>query len=98
MTSQPAQQKLSLFALPPMVVGSMVGSGIFSLPRTVGLATGPFGAIIARCIAGGGSSSSAPISPIPFLLMLNLTSVISADSFLPDGDLRPYDRLKLSWS
>lgn len=53
MTSQPAQ-KLSLFALTAMVVGSMVGSGIFSLPRTFGLATGPFGAIIAWCIAGGG--------------------------------------------
>ena len=32
----------------------MVGSGIFSLPRTVGLATGPFGAIFAWRIAGGG--------------------------------------------
>lgn len=37
-----------------MVVGSMVGAGIFSLPRTFGVATGPFGAIIAWCIAGGG--------------------------------------------
>jgi len=32
-------QKLSLFALTGMVVGSMVGSGIFSLPRTFGIAT-----------------------------------------------------------
>jgi arginine:ornithine antiporter / lysine permease len=47
MTSQPAQQKLSLLALTAMVVGSMVGSRIFSLPRTVGLATEPFGAIMA---------------------------------------------------
>ena len=47
-------QKLSLFALTAMVVGSMVGAGIFSLPRTFGAATGPFGAIIAWCIAGGG--------------------------------------------
>jgi arginine:ornithine antiporter / lysine permease len=53
MTSQPAQ-KLSLFALTAMVVGSMVGAGIFSLPRTFAAATGPFGAIIAWCIAGGG--------------------------------------------
>jgi len=30
-----------------MVVGSMVGAGIFSLPRIFGIATGPFGAIIA---------------------------------------------------
>jgi arginine:ornithine antiporter/lysine permease len=49
-----AEQKLSLFALSAMVVGSMVGAGIFSLPRTFGNATGPFGAIIAWCIAGGG--------------------------------------------
>jgi len=47
-------QKLSLFALTGMVVGSMVGAGIFSLPRTFGIATGPFGAIIAWCIAAGG--------------------------------------------
>jgi arginine:ornithine antiporter/lysine permease len=47
-------QKLSLFALTGMVVGSMVGSGIFSLPRTFGNATGPFGAIIAWIIAAGG--------------------------------------------
>lgn len=43
-------QKLSLFALTAMVVGSMVGAGIFSLPRTFGAATGPFGAIVAWCI------------------------------------------------
>jgi len=49
-----AEQKLSLFALTSTVVGSMVGAGIFSLPRTFGIATGPFGAIIAWCIAGGG--------------------------------------------
>ena len=45
-------QKLSLFALTAMVVGAMVGAGIFSLPRTFAIATGPFGAIIAWCIAG----------------------------------------------
>jgi arginine:ornithine antiporter/lysine permease len=47
-------QKFSLFALTAMVVGSMIGAGIFSLPRTFGTATGPFGAIIAWLIAGGG--------------------------------------------
>lgn len=47
-------QKLSLFALTAMVVGSMVGSGIFSLPRTFAGATGPFGALIAWTIAAGG--------------------------------------------
>jgi arginine:ornithine antiporter/lysine permease len=48
------EQKLTLFALTAMVVGSMVGSGIFSLPRVFGTATGPFGAIIAWCVAAGG--------------------------------------------
>src|SRR5262245_31682248 len=47
-------QKLSLVALTAMVVGSMVGAGIFSLPRTFGNATGPVGAVIAWCIAGAG--------------------------------------------
>src|SRR6185437_1233076 len=54
-------QKLSLFALTGMVVGSMVGSGIFSLPRTFGNATGPFGAIIAWLIAAGGMYTLARV-------------------------------------
>jgi arginine:ornithine antiporter / lysine permease len=58
---KPTTQKLSLFALTAMVVGSMVGSGIFSLPRTFGLATGPFGAIIAWCIAAGGMYTLARV-------------------------------------
>jgi arginine:ornithine antiporter/lysine permease len=47
-------QKLSLFSLTSMVVGSMVGAGIFNLPGRFGTATGPFGAIIAWAIAGTG--------------------------------------------
>jgi arginine:ornithine antiporter/lysine permease len=54
-------QKLSLLALTGMVVGSMVGSGIFSLPRTFGIATGPFGAIIAWIIAAGGMYTLARV-------------------------------------
>src|SRR5262250_99686 len=50
----PSPQKLSLPVLTGMVVGSMVGAGIFSLPRTFGNATGPLGAIISWCIAAGG--------------------------------------------
>ena len=61
MTGTPSVQKLSLFALTAMVVGSMVGSGIFSLPRTFGIATGPFGAIFAWCIAGGGMYTMARV-------------------------------------
>ena len=47
-------QKFSLPTLTAMVVGSMVGAGIFSLPGRFGTATGPFGALIAWAIAGGG--------------------------------------------
>lgn len=47
-------QKFSLFALTGMVVGSMVGAGIFNLPGRFASATGPFGAIIAWLIAGTG--------------------------------------------
>ncbi|MBB4398020.1 basic amino acid/polyamine antiporter [Bradyrhizobium sp. ERR14] len=61
MSATPSIQKLSLFALTAMVVGSMVGSGIFSLPRTFGIATGPFGAIFAWCIAGGGMYTLARV-------------------------------------
>lgn len=54
-------QKLPLFALTAMVVGSMIGAGIFSLPRTFGNATGPFGATIAWCIAAGGMYTLARV-------------------------------------
>lgn len=52
----PAQQakKFSLPMLTAMVVGSMVGAGVFSLPRNFALATGVFGALIAWAIAGTG--------------------------------------------
>jgi arginine:ornithine antiporter/lysine permease len=48
------EQKMSRLGLTAMVVGGMVGAGIFSLPRTFATATGPLGAIIAWCIAGTG--------------------------------------------
>lgn len=49
-----AGQTLALPALTAMVVGSMVGAGIFSLPQTFGHVTGGLGALIAWAIAGGG--------------------------------------------
>ena len=49
-----AEQKMSKMALTAMVVGGMVGAGIFSLPRTFASATGPLGAVIAWLIAGTG--------------------------------------------
>ncbi|MBH5384801.1 basic amino acid/polyamine antiporter [Bradyrhizobium diversitatis] len=47
-------QKLSRNALIALVIGSMVGSGIFALPAQFGRTTGALGAIIAWMIAGTG--------------------------------------------
>ncbi|SET40641.1 arginine:ornithine antiporter, APA family (TC 2.A.3.2.3) [Thorsellia anophelis DSM 18579] len=47
-------QKLSRGALIGLVVGSMIGAGIFSLPARFGQATGVLGALIAWTIAGVG--------------------------------------------
>ncbi|MFO1121873.1 MAG: basic amino acid/polyamine antiporter [Hyphomicrobiales bacterium] len=54
MAQSSQSSKLSLLALTGMVVGSMVGAGIFNLPGRFGAATGPFGAIIAWIIAATG--------------------------------------------
>jgi hypothetical protein len=54
-TKVPAEvQKFPLTTLIAMVVGSMVGAGIFSLPRNFALATGVYGALIAWAIAATG--------------------------------------------
>src|SRR6478672_2266788 len=53
-SSNSSDQKLSRGALIALVVGSMVGSGIFALPSAFGRSTGGLGALIAWCIAGGG--------------------------------------------
>lgn len=49
-----ATNKLPLMTLAAMVVGSMVGAGVFSLPRNFAQATGVYGALIAWAIAGTG--------------------------------------------
>ena len=49
-----SDNKLSLLALIALVIGSMIGGGIFSLPATFGRASGALGASIAWIIAGGG--------------------------------------------
>ena len=46
--------KLSRGALVALVVGSMVGAGIFTLPAAFGRTTGVFGALLAWAIAGVG--------------------------------------------
>jgi arginine:ornithine antiporter / lysine permease len=43
-----------LATLTAMVVGSMVGAGVFSLPRNFALQTGVYGALIAWAVAGSG--------------------------------------------
>ena len=45
-------QKLSFMTLTAMVVGSMVGAGVFSLPRRFAQETGVLGALMASVIAG----------------------------------------------
>ena len=52
---------LPVFALTAMVVGSMVGAGIFSLPRSFGTATGIIGAILAWSITGLGMYALARV-------------------------------------
>jgi len=49
-----SQNRLSLFSLSAPFIGSMIGAGNFSLPRTFAVATSPFGAIIAWRLAAGG--------------------------------------------
>lgn len=44
-SSSQTAEKFSLPTLTAMVVGSMIGAGIFSLPRTFGNATDPFEAL-----------------------------------------------------
>jgi arginine:ornithine antiporter/lysine permease len=44
-----------------MVIGSMVGAGIFNLPGRFATATGPFGALIAWAIAGAGMYTLARV-------------------------------------
>jgi len=52
--NEPTTAKFALPTLTAMVVGSMVGAGIFSLPQTFGRVTGGLGALIAWTITGGG--------------------------------------------
>lgn len=53
-TAQEMHDKLSLPALTAMVVGSMVGAGVFQLPARFATQTGVYGALIAWTIAGAG--------------------------------------------
>jgi len=50
----PTTQRVTLLTLTAMVVGSMVGAGVFSLPRRFATETGVYGALIAWAVAGTG--------------------------------------------
>ena len=52
--TQTKDGKVSLPTLTAMVIGSMIGSGVFLLPRRFGIETGVAGALIAWTIAGSG--------------------------------------------
>lgn len=53
-TQASTRDTVSLPTLTAMVVGSMIGSGVFLLPRRFGAETGVLGAVIAWTIAGSG--------------------------------------------
>ncbi|WP_369255313.1 basic amino acid/polyamine antiporter [Streptomyces sp. R35] len=53
-TKAPPAAKLTLLTLTTMVVGSMVGAGVFSLPSRFAQETGVAGALIAWAVAGTG--------------------------------------------
>src|SRR5699024_10273123 len=53
-TTQQRPTSLSVPALTAMVVGSMVGAGVFQLPARFATETGVYGALIAWAIAGTG--------------------------------------------
>ncbi|MFC0396871.1 basic amino acid/polyamine antiporter [Paraburkholderia rhizosphaerae] len=55
------EQRMSRLQLTAMVVGGMVGAGIFSLPQTFANATGPVGAVIAWLVAGIGMYTLARV-------------------------------------
>src|SRR4051795_6414226 len=53
-TAAENDSKVTLPTLTAMVVGSMVGAGVFSLPARFGVATGVYGALAAWVVAGTG--------------------------------------------
>src|SRR5690606_22790472 len=62
-TAQQEASKLSLPALTAMVVGSMVGAGVFQLPARFAGETGGYGALIAWTVAGLGMLMLAFVFP-----------------------------------
>ncbi len=48
------QQKLGFWVLTALVVGNMVGSGIFMLPRSLAEAASPAGVLLGWLLTGAG--------------------------------------------
>ena len=82
-----AEQKMSRMALTAMVVGGMVGAGIFSLPRTFANATGPLGAVIAWHFA------IKRIRPLARLVIMNVPHPICFGR-----EIAHWHQKKKSWS
>ena len=61
-TVRDALPKVSVLTLAAMVVGSMVGGGVFTLPQSFGSATGVLGALIAWTMNCVLPSPRAPIT------------------------------------
>jgi arginine:ornithine antiporter / lysine permease len=101
-TETPAEatsEKVSLPTLTAMVIGSMIGSGVFLLPRRFGAETGVFGAVIAWTIAGAGMlmlafvfqrlATRKPDLDAGIFAYARLASAITSGSTPPSGSGRP---------
>lgn len=78
--------KLSLIAMTGMVVGSMVGAGVFSLPGRFARETGVAGALIAWTVAGAGMLTLAFIFQMLAIRKPNLNSGVFAYAKAGFGD------------
>lgn len=87
---------LSYFALTAVAVGSMVGAGIFTLPRCFGVATGPAGALIAWTITGIGMFALTRVFQAVSAKRPNLDAGIYAYAKEGSGGLRILVR-RLHW-
>jgi arginine:ornithine antiporter / lysine permease len=80
-------QRLSMVTLAALVVGSMVGAGVFSLPSTFAQATGGLGALIAWSIAGFGMLMLALVFQSLAIRKPNLDAGVYAYAKAGFGDL-----------
>lgn len=91
-------QKSSLMTLTAMVIGSMVGAGIFSLPQNFGQVTGPFGAIIAWLISGAGMLTLAFVFQALSIRKPNLDAGVYAYAQEGFGDFLGFSSVLGYWA